>query len=895
MSGWDGLRHRLRTLFGGRRADRELREELAYHLEQSARQLEARGLDQAEARRRASLRLGSVEEVRESALDARGWRGLDDLRRDVGYAGRQLRRAPGFSAATIATLGLAIGAATAIWTVVTGVLVRPAPFAEVERLAVVWQTDRRTGTTREPMSWPDYLDFRSRGQLLGQVGALSSAELSLADGQGDPLRLTAILASANFFDLIGVRPLVGRAFTAAEAAVRPFRVVLIGEGLWRRRFGADPAVIGRTIRLDDGEVTVIGVLPNSADFGLDQIHARAAYHAPYAGVGRVDIWAPIEGTFTGSVRDTHSTIVVARLAPGVTAAQASGQATAIAADLERAFPGSNTARGSNLEPYPEVVFGPTKPVLRLLVVAGVLLLVAGVVNAANLLLARGAVRAREIAVRTALGAGAGRLGRQFAVESLLLALLGGALGLALAWAGLGMLLRLAPADFPRMEEVGVDWVGVAASLGLALLMGLLFGMVPAWQARRIDPMVAMRAEDRAVASGLGRFRRGLVVAELAISVTLVIVAGLLVKSLTEIVRTGPGYRTHDLLKAEYQLPASRYPRDFATFPRWPAIQQFSARLLEEAARIPGVSGAALANAHPLDAGFTNSFRIVGREAEAASWPEISVRVVSPGYFTTVGLGVIDGRVFTESETVDAPLVAVINETAARRFFSDRSPLGQEINWWGITRRIVGVVTDERIHGVAETVPPAVYASALQLPMARVLVLRVSGDLGAVAAEIPGLFRRLDPALAIYGVEPLTATVMATVASHRFALVVIGAFAVVAMVLALLGIHGVLSFLTATRTREIGVRIALGASRGSVRRLVLRDGFRMVLAGLLWGAVGAAVGSRLVRSMLFQVAPVELSVYGAVVVMVGVAALAAMWVPARQATRIEPIEALRVDG
>lgn len=895
MTGWAGWRHRLRSLFLSHRADRELQEELDYHLEQSARQLEATGVAPAEARRQAALRLGGRQEVREEVHDARGWRKLDDLRRDLVYAWRQIRRAPGFSAATVTTLALSIGAASAIWSVVTGVLLRPAPLADFDRLAVLWQTDRRTATTREPMSWPDYRDFRDRARLVVGMAAVSSAELSLVDGVGDPIRLTGVLTSANFLDLVGVRPVLGRTFTVEEAAARPFRVVLISEGLWERRFGKDPAVIGRSIRLDDGEVSVIGVLPAAAEFGLDQIHARAAYHAPYGGDGTVDVWAPIEGVMENSPRDTHPVIAIVRLAPGATVAQAGDEASTIGTELERSFPRSNTDRGIHLEPYSEVVFGPTRPALRLLVVASVLLLLVGTVNAANLLLARGAVRAREVAVRTALGAGAGRLGRQFVVESVVLAVLGGLAGVALAAGGLGVLLRLAPADLPRIGDVRVDGFAVAVSLGLALVMGIGFGLVPAWQARRVDPMVAMRAEDRSVAAGLGSFRRGLVIAELAISVTLVITAVLLVRSLSVIVATGPGYRTDQLLKAEYQLPAGRYPRDRQTFPRWPEVHRFSATLLAEASRLPWVSGAALASAHPLDAGFTNSFRIVGREAEAASWPEISVRTISPGYLTVVGLRVIEGRGFSEAETVDAPLVALINETAAKQFFPGQSALGQEIQWWGIARRIVGVVADERIHGVTEAVPPAVYATSLQLPLARVLVLRFTGDPGQVATATRAVFRRLDPALAVYGVEPLAATVMATVATHRFAMVVIGAFAFVAIALALIGIHGVLSFLTATRTREFGVRIALGASRSSVRALVLRDGFRIVAAGVMLGVVGAGLGSRLVRSFLFQVAPVDPWVYGGVVFSIAAVGLAAMWLPARRATRVEPIDALRIDG
>ncbi|MFN0180898.1 MAG: ADOP family duplicated permease [Gemmatimonadales bacterium] len=888
--------HWLTAVFRGRTADRELHDEMAFHLDQQARQLEAAGLTPAEARRQARLKFGSVDATREDTRDARGGRWLDDLRRDLSHAFRQFRRAPGFAAVTVATIGLGTGAATAIMSVLNGVLIRPGPFEAADRLGVLWQTDRRTGTTREPMSWPDFQDFRERVRGLAGLAAMTSTEMSLVDGEGDPIRLTAVLTTANYFDLVGVRPLLGRAYTTADDQSTPPRVALISEGLWRRRFGADRAVLGQTIRLDDGTVTVIGVLPAGTDFGLDQINARAAYHATYSGAGEVDVWAPLEATAREMPRDTHPILVLARLAPTATFASAGAEVAAIAADLEAAYPRSNAARGINLEALDHVVFGPIRPVLTLLVIAVALVLVVACVNVANLLLARGAARAREVAVRTALGAAGARLGRQFAVESMVLAVAGGGFGVLVAWVGLGALLRLAPADLPQLGQVRLDAAVLGASLALATVIGIGFGLVPSWQARRVDPISVMRNESRTATGGHSRLRRGLVVLELGLSVTLVITAALLVRSFAGILSTGPGFETAGLLKAQYQLPAGRYPRDYRVFPNWTEIQRFQRELLQEARRLPGATAVALANAHPLDAGFTNSFTIVGREAESADWPEISVRSVSAEYPATVGLVIRDGRGFADTDEAGAAPVALINEAAVQRFFPNSSPLGQQIRFWGIPRQIVGVVSDERIHGVTEVVPPAVYTNLVQTPSSSgVLVLRTSGEPTALTTAVRELFRRQDPALAVYGIEPLTSTLLGSVATRRFAMLVVGAFALVTMVLALIGIHGVLSFLAATRTREIGIRVALGASGASVRRLVLSDGATMVAAGVGIGVVGAIATSRLVAGLLYGVAPVDQVTYLTVAIGIAAAALLAMWLPVRSASRVAPTEALRAEG
>jgi predicted permease len=891
------LRSRFEGLWRRDRADRDLDDELRFHLDLETEKHLRAGAPPAEARRRARMALGGATQVREEVHEARGLRWLDEATRDVRYALRQLSHAPAFATIAVATLALGIGANTAIFSVVDGVLLRSAPLADADRLVVVWQTDRRTGTTREPASWPDYLDFRSRTRTLADAAALTGAELTLTPDRGEPARLSGMAVTHGYFRLIGVEPILGRTFTADEDRPGGPAVALIGETLWRSRYAADPGVIGRSIRLNEEPRQIVGVLPASADFGLDQVHARAAYHAPYTGAGPVEAWAPLQASEEQFSRDTHPFFVLGRVAPGVGLDAARRELTAIAADLERTYP-SNTARGVTVEPLTEAVFGPTRPMLYLLLAAVGLVLLVACVNVANLLLARGAARAREVAVRSALGAGIGRLGRQFAVETVVLTLLGALAGVGLAVAGLEALLALAPADIPRLDQVAIDWRVLTATLGVSVAVGLAFGLVPLIQSRRVDVVATIKGELPVVSGGRGRrrLREALVTTEIALAVVLVVSAGLLIRSFQSVLRVDPGFDAARVLKAEYQLPPSRYPRDFAKWPLWSEIHAFNTALQDRVGVIPGALAVAVAGAHPLDAGFTNSFLIVGREAEARDWPEISLRLVSPGYFATMGLRLQEGRALGEGDDARAPLVAVINATAASRFFAlGTSPLGHEIRFWGVNRRIVGVVGDERIHGLTEPAPPAVYVALAQAPSSSgALLVRAAGDPRGLAGAVRAAIASVDPALAVYGVEPLAETLVDSVGQRRFAMLVLGLFAGLTLVLALVGIHGVLSYTTAQRTRELGIRAALGASRREVAGLVLRGGLALVALGIALGLGGAWGASRLLTGLLFGVTRLDPLTYLVVPVAVLLAASVATWVPVRRATRIDPIEALKVE-
>lgn len=897
MSLWSDVKGRLDAMLHSGARDRETRDELAFHVQMQAAEFEKAGHARAEAMRRARIAFGHPDDVEEGVREARGTAAWDQLRADVGYAFRQMQRSPGFAFTVIATLALGIGASTAIYSVVDRVLLRPPPFADAERLVVVWETDRRSGTTREPASFPDVADLRARARSLSTVAEFIGTDVSLTSPQAPPQRLSGIATTANYFVLTGVRPLIGRVFTSAESEVGGPKVALLGEALWRSRFARAADIVGQPISVDDVRYEVIGVLPSGADFGIDQINERAAYHASYSGEGEAGVWVPLQASTNEFPRSTHPFLVLGRLAPGATAAAAQSELTGIAADLERTFPDDNAERGVNIEPLVDVVFGPSRPLLYLLLCAVGLLLVVAFVNVANLLLARGTTRMREIAIRSALGATTRRVGRQLLVESLTLGLVGGAIGIVCAVLLLRSLLSLAPGDIPRLDSVRIDaglaWTAIAASLGI----GAAFGSVPMWQARRVNVIHALRGDASAVAGMRQRrtAREVLVVVAVGLSVTLTVSAALLVRSFRNLMDADPGFRAATVVKAQYQLPEARYPRDFSKWPNLPEVLGFNNALLERAAAVPGVQSAAIASAHPLDAGFTNSWTIVGREAEARDFPEISVRAVTPGYFETTGGTLVRGRALTAGDDGSAAFVALINEAAAKRFFSTREALGAQIAFWGRPKTIVGVVRDERIRGLRESAPAAIYLPLAQAPFnTGVLLVRATRSPELLGAELQRAIWSVDPQLAVYGVEPLTRTLLRSVSASRFAMIVLGVFSAVTVLLALIGVHGVVSYLVAQRRKEIGIRVALGAGRGTVTGLVVRSGLALGAVGVVVGIGGAWALSRLLSTLLYGVSRSDgVSFLAVGVGMLAAAALSA-YLPARRAARVSPLVAIRSD-
>jgi putative ABC transport system permease protein len=890
-------------------------EELAEHLQERYEDALAAGRGPDSARREALSELAGLQMLAPALRNrpatrspntpmppaVKGPHMWSDLSADIRYATRLLLRNRGFAAAALLTIALGVGGATAIFSVVDAVLLRPLPYPHAERLVAVWETDRNSGTLREPASLPDMLDMRQESRSLDALGGLIPVELNLTPRGAEPRRLASLHVSSQLLPLLGVRPILGRLFTDAEQRAGRDDVLLISERLRAQVFGGDAQVIGRTLPLDDRARTVVGVLPDAADVGVLQWLLAADYGRGFADRdlrSRIDVWLPMPMDPRTLPRDTHPVLVLGRLGAGVSVAEAQQELAALMTRLERAFP-SNVARGVHLEAFTDVVVGRVRVGLWILLAGVCLVLVIACVNVANLLLVRGTVRLREVAVRTAIGAAPGRLARQFMVENTLLAAAGGALGIVTAFVLVRVLVALAPAEVPRLTMIAVDARVLAISLAVIACVSLTFGLVPILQAWRLEVSRALSSDGGRTGTGgvnHGRLRSGFVIGEIAIAVVLTVAAGLMIRTVLRLHAVDPGFDVARVRKAEFQLPASRYPRDFKQWPNFVEMHRFNAALLEQVRRVPGVEAAALAGSHPLDAGFTNSFSVVGRESEARTWPEIAVRRTTPGYFPALRVPLVRGRLLQESDDNAAPPVVLVNEAAARRFFEHRDPLGQQISFWGTARRIVGVVGNERFHGVAQPAPPAVYAPLAQTPSAsgaEVLLVRAAQPDG-LAAALRAAIRQVDPALAVFGEELLATTLTESFGQRRFVTLLLAAFAVAALLLAALGIYAVLSYDVAQRRREIGIRMALGARPGVVSRLVMWRGTALAGVGLVVGGLASIALARVLRGLLFEVAPDDVTTFVGVSLLLGGVAAAASYLPARRVIRTDPIAALR-DG
>ena len=817
---------------------------------------------------------------------------------DVRFAVRSFLKNPGFTLACIVTLGLGIGANTAIFSVVDAVLLRRAPFADIGRLAMIWETDRNTSTTREPGSYPDYLDIKERARSFDATAALMAGEMNLAPAAGDPRRVPVLNVTHDLLPLLGLNPVAGRTFTAADDVPGAEGRVLISDSLWEREFARDPAAIGATLRLDDLPYTVVGVMPRGSDFGVLQLLSRAAYSRSFADRGErteVEIWVALRARAAEFPRSTHPIFIVGHLAPGVSLATAQADAARVMSELERAFP-ENAARGAHVESIQDVVFGPFQPAFYLLLGAVALVLLVASVNVAGLLVARGSARMQEVAIRGALGARRSRLVRLFLVESVVMTALATLAGLAIAFAAVRTIVNLAPADVPRLGNASVDLRVLSVTIGISALAAIGFGLFPLVQLGRNDVHTALRGTGRATISRRRKFlQQALVAGELGLAVILLSGAALLVKSLWNVQRIDPGFKSASVLKAEYQLPSSRYPSDYRRWPDFPEQHAFTRALLERAAKLPGVEAAAIAGNHPLDPGFTNSFTIVGREAEARTWPEISLRRVTPSYFATVTLPLVRGRLLLESDTATATPVVVVNEATAARFFPSGDPLGARMRFWGSSRTIVGVVANERIHGLTEAAPIAVYTPLAQAPSATgVLLLRSTQQPAALAGSAERVIHSVDPGLAVFAVEPLDRTLSRSIAQRRFTTALLGGFALLALMLASVGIHGLVSYNVERRRQEIGIRMAVGAGRGDVYRLILGEGAVVIVVALGGGLCGALLLTRFLRSLLFDVSPTDAAMFTIVAALLTAVAFAAMLIPAHRAASTDPLSALRAE-
>jgi predicted permease len=830
---------------------------------------------------------------------------LRSLQQDLRFAVRIHRVRPGAGLVAILSLAIGIGLNTAIFSVFDQVLLRPSPIPGLDRLVVLWEADRNTGTTREPGSLLDFLDYRRLARTLDGLGGMIATEVNLTPPGGDPLRLPAIRASADLLAIMGIDPVAGRAFSALDDGPGGPNVVLISEPLGRRLFGASPdTAIGREIRLDDAPYEVIGVVGRPADFGVRQVLGAAAYSRGFvdrARDTRVEVWIPLRASesLAPSTRGNHPVFMIGRRAVGTSLEAVRRETDALAASLEQQFPATNVARSANVEPLGDVIYDPSRPSLLTLIGAVTFLLLVACVNAAHLLLARGASRHQEIAVRRALGAGRWRIVRQFLVEALMLSSLACIAGVALAYAAVDWLAARGPAGVPGLQDVTVDVRVLGYALIVSVTVGVLFGIVPALQAIGVSPRAVLGLDtSRSGTAGRARRRAGsiLVVAELALAVVLVTAAGLLIRSFAVLRGIDPGFSPSGVVKAEYQLPPSRYPANFAQWPDFKEMHAFNRALVERASALPGVASAAIASGHPLDLGFTSSFEIIGRPQEAGALPEISIRLVTPGYFETVGVPLLRGRLFHVSDALTSPAVALVNAAAVQRLFPGLDPIGQEMAMWGARRRIVGVVANERFHGLTAPPPIAVYYPLSQAPSAGgagvLLVRSANGSTDAMAALLSHAIHDVDPTLAVFGVEPLDDTLSQSFSERRFTMSLLAVFAAIALLLAAVGIHGVLNLTVSDRIREIGIRIALGARPEWLRRRILGEGLMLGGLGLALGLGASLLLSRYLASLLFGVTRFDALTYVGVVACLLVATGTASYLPARRATGVAPNQALR---
>ncbi|HEX7314425.1 MAG TPA: ABC transporter permease [Pyrinomonadaceae bacterium] len=808
------------------------------------------------------------------------------LLQDVRFGLRTLAKRPGFAAVAVLTLALGIGANTAIFSVIDAALLRSLPYREPGRLVHLWETKRSRDFERREASYPDFLDWRAQGgEVFEGLAGYTPRPVTLAD-TGEATRARGAAVTANFFDLLGVNAAAGRTFVEGEDGLEAKPVAVISHGFWRRRFGGEPATIGREVTLNGQAYTVVGVLPADFNFAL---------------LGDAEVWTPLAVTpDIASRRYLHWLKVVGRLKEGVTLEAAQAHLATVAARIESDDPGAHAGTGLRAVELQEEFVGPVRPVLFVLLGAVGFVLLIACTNVANLLLARAAARRKEVAVRAALGASRWRVVRQLLTESVLLSLAGGAAGLVLALWGVDALVALIPAaqltQMPYLQSLSLNRDVLLFATGLSLLTGVLFGLTPALSAARADLQGALKEGGRnTVSRGGRRLRDLLVVAEVALALVLLVGAGLLMKSLVVMLRVDPGFDTRNLLTLRVALPPARYGEDAQA-------ARFYDEVLRRVSTVPGVRGAALTSNLPLAGdGGTGTPQVVGRQTPASELTEAHLRTVSANYFEVLGVPLVQGRAFAERDDAAAPPVLLVNKTYAERVFPGQDPVGQRatFKFTGDTQfEIVGVVGDEKVTSLDARTTPVIYFHARQGPdsSAALVVRTEAADPLTLASAVRGEVRALDPEVPVFAVQTLEQMVAGSRAAfmRRYPAYLTGVFACVALLLALVGIYGVVSYSVTQRTHEIAVRLALGARGRDVLRLVLGHGLLLALGGIALGALGALALTRLISGLLFGVSAADPVVYGLVALLLAAVALLACLVPARRAMKVDPMVALRYE-
>lgn len=867
--------------------DADVRREIEAHLAERALEFEAQGMDPAAARKAAVAAFGDRGAIeaemrglhRQTVSASRRTLRWDEFRHDVVAALRAMARSPLYTVIALLTLAVGIGANTATFSVLRSIVMRPLPYPAAGELVQVW-TDHRARGRAEPewLSPPQYFAIRDRVPAFAAVAGYQGWGPSLTD-QGDPEVLTGGAVNAGFLEVLGIHPALGRGFTLADDDANAPPVVILTDGLWRRRFGGDPGVIGRTIQLNGQGWEVIGIMP-----------ATFRPPAPW------DVLRPIRRPASSGCN--HGCIVlraIARLAPGATIEMASQQASAAIAGLVAESPDENTRVGSWLVPLQEQLVGPVRPTLLALAGAVACVLLLACVNLASLTTVRAAARSREFGVRAALGAGRSRIVRQLVTESVVLAIIGGALGIAAGMAGTRLLASLIPPPILQVQAVSVDAVAVIAMVAVTLLAGLLFGLVPALHGARPNLMGVLRTANPVDGRRVGTVRRGLVVAELALALVLLVGAGLLMRTLVNLQRTDLGFQPGRVIVTAINYPSARFP-EIAT------VTGNMQQVLERLRAHPAIAAAELNDVPPLTPGGDQDVTALpdGRLPPAGvELGGIWYRSVSPGALRLLGMRLVAGREFGPEDRAGAGLSAIITEEAARRLWPAEDPIGRFFASGpepdALRATVVGVIADVRHDGPREPLKMQAFFPVEQVPVrgASLLVLP-AGDPAAAISAVREIIRANDPLMPVAAISGFAERLgEATALPRQFALIV-AAFAASAMVLALIGVYGMMAYAVGQRRREIGVRLALGAAPAAVQRWIVAEGMRLTLAGVVIGVGVAAASTRLLRANLHGVDPLDLATFVALPLILAGAALLACWIPARRAREIDPVEALRAE-
>jgi len=875
----DDLFFRVRSLFRRETVESEMEDELGFHWERQIEKHMKTGIDRDEALRRVRMEFGGLEQVKEDCRDARSVSLMESLSMDLRYGWRTLLKSPGFAAAALFTLALGIGANTAIFSLVYGILLRPLPFRDASHLVLLNETTPQVGDVS--VSYPNFQDWRRQSRTFTEMAAVSGVKFNMA-GSSQPENIGGLAVSPNFLPMMGVRPAMGRGFTADEEKAGAAPVVLLSYALWQSHFGADRRAIGQTIRLDSRTVTIVGVLP--PDFRWVE---KCDLVEP------MGVWATHNDSATDR-GDRGDLLVAGRLAAGVRMEQARSEMETIAAGLARAYPGANAQSGVNLRPLREAYSGNVRPAMLVLLGAAIFVLLVACANVANLFLMRGAVRAKEMALRIAIGASRGRIIRQILTESFLVALLGGLAGVGLAMAGIPAIARLIPPDTLAGASVGMNGAVLLFSAGLVVLSMFVSGLAPALHSTGSDVQSDLKEGGKTTSAGArNRWRGLLATTEVALALVLLVGAGLMMKSLYRLLSVNSGFRSEHVVKLEMDLRTSQYDKD-------PAVIAFWQQTLDRVRALPGVESAAVGTSIPLtDDHSRNDITVEGTLPKPGSFPHPDIHIVSRDYGKTLGIRLLRGRGFTDSDRENFPPVAMVNESVAQRLFSGTDPIGKRfilgnpgtdpLKW--IT--IVGVVADTKMYGLANPARLEVYFPFRQAPSNKMSLLVKSGqDVTALVSAIRSIVASIDKEQPIFRIATMQEVVNASVSTRRITLILLGLFSGLALVLAGIGIYGVVSYSVTQRAREIGIRMALGAQRGDVLRLVLAQGGKISAAGIVMGSAASLGLTRLMAKLLYSVSAADPATFAVVAFVLALIAMVASYIPARRTLRMDPLIALR---